>query len=148
VFSTLHSNSAAQTVTRLLEIGVEPYLVAATLAGVLAQRLVRRNCEHCKTLDHPPEDIRAALGVGPEEPFWRGSGCVECSGTGFHGRVAVYEILEMSPEIRALVGAKASHEQIEARAVEDGMVRLTAQALSLARAGVISLTEVFRARLD
>ncbi len=148
VLSTLHTNSAAQTVTRLVEIGIEPYLVNATLAGVLAQRLVRRNCEHCKAREQVNPDIRTALGVGAEEEFWRGSGCVECSGTGLHGRVAVYEILEMSPEIRRLVSAGAGHELIEARAAEEGMVRLTAQALSLARAGVISLGEVFRARLD
>jgi type IV pilus assembly protein PilB len=148
VLSTLHTNSAAQTITRLIEIGVAPFLVNATLAGVLAQRLVRRNCEHCKTLDTSTPDIRAALGVGTDERFWRGSGCGECSGTGFHGRVAVYEILEMSPEIRRLVSASAGHDQIEARAVQEGMVGLTVQALSLARAGVISLAEVFRARLD
>jgi type IV pilus assembly protein PilB len=148
VLSTLHTNSAAQTVTRLVEIGVEPYLVNATLAGVLAQRLVRRNCEHCKAPEQVNPDIRAALGVATGEEFWRGNGCVECSGTGFHGRVAVYEILEMSPEIRRLVSAGAGHDVIEARAAEEGMVRLTVQALSLARAGVISLAEVFRARLD
>jgi len=148
VLSTLHTNSAAQTVSRLVEIGIQPYLVNATLAGVLAQRLVRRNCEHCKVAEQAAPEVRDALGVGPTEEFWRGSGCVECSGTGFHGRVAVYELLEMSSELRKLVLAGASHDQLEARAVEEGMVRLTAQALSLARAGVISLDEVFRARLE
>jgi type IV pilus assembly protein PilB len=148
VLSTLHTNSAAQTVTRLVEIGIQPYLVNATLAGVLAQRLVRRNCEHCKVAEQVVPEVRDALGVGPKEEFWRGSGCVECSGTGFHGRVAVYELLEMSSELRKLVLAAASHDQLEARAVDEGMVRLTAQALSLARAGVISLGEVFRARLE
>jgi len=148
VLSTLHTNSAAQTVTRLVEIGIQPYLVNATLAGVLAQRLVRRNCEHCKAVENVGSDIREALGVEASETFRCGSGCVECSGTGFHGRIAVYELLEMSPEIRRLVSANAGHDQIEARAAAEGMVRLTVQALSLARAGVISLTEVFRARLE
>ena len=139
VLSTLHTNSAAQTVTRLVEIGIQPYLVNATLAGVLAQRLVRRNCEHCKAAKKWVRNIRDALGVGASEKFLRGSGCVECSGTGFHGRLAVYELLEMSPELRKLVIAGASLDQLEAQAVAEGMVRLTSQALGLAQAGTISL---------
>jgi type IV pilus assembly protein PilB len=148
VFSTLHTNSAAQTVARLVEIGIQPYLVNATLAGVLAQRLVRRNCEHCKVAEQPSSEIRDACGVGDAETFSHGSGCQECSGTGVRGRVAVYELLEMSPELRTLVHAGAGHDQLEARAVEEGMVPLNAQALALARTGVISLAEAFRARLD
>lgn len=148
VLSTLHTNSAAQTITRLVEIGIEPYLVNATLAGVLAQRLVRRNCEHCKVAEQVTAEVREALGVGDAETFWRGSGCTECSGSGYRGRVAVYELLEMSPELRNLVLAGAGHDQLEARAVEEGMVRLTVQALALARTGAIALGEVFRARLE
>jgi type IV pilus assembly protein PilB len=148
VLSTLHTNSAAQTVARLVEIGIQPYLVNATLAGVLAQRLVRRNCEHCKVAEQPNSEVRDALGVGAAETFWRGSGCEKCSGTGIHGRVAVYELLEMSAEIRKLVRAGASHDQLEARAIEEGIVPLNTQALALARTGAISLGEAFRARLD
>jgi type IV pilus assembly protein PilB len=148
VFSTLHTNSAAQTVARLVEIGIQPYLVNATVAGVLAQRLVRRNCEHCKVAEQPSSEIRDVCGVADAEEFSHGSGCEECSGTGFRGRVAVYELLEMSPELRKLVHASAGHDQLEARAVEEGMVPLNVQALALARTGVISLAEAFRARLD
>lgn len=148
VLSTLHTNSAAQTVTRLVEIGIPPYLVTATLAGVLAQRLVRRSCEHCKVAEDLSPEVRNTFGVGEAEAFWRGKGCHECSETGFHGRIAVYELLEMSPEIRKLVGAGAAYDEIEGRAVEEGMVRLGFQALALARSGVISLSEAYRARLD
>lgn len=148
VLSTLHTNSAAQTVTRLIEIGIQPYLVNATLAGVLAQRLVRRNCEHCRVQEQVSPDVRAALHVDTAETFWRGKGCEECGGTGCRGRVAVYELLEMSPELRNLVRAGAGHDQIEAQAIREGMVPLTTQALMLARAGVISLDEVVRSRLD
>ncbi len=148
VLSTLHTNSAAQTVARLIEIGIQPYLVNATLAGVLAQRLVRRNCEHCKVKEQPSSEVREALGVGEAETFWHGRGCEECSGTGFRGRVAVYELLEMSGEIRKLVRGGASDDQIEAQAVKEGTVPLNLQALALARTGVISLGEAFRARLD
>ena len=148
VLSTLHTNSAAQTVTRLVEIGIEPYLVNATLAGVLAQRLARRNCEHCKIPEQPSAEIGEVLALGRDEKFWRGSGCEKCFGTGFHGRVAVYELLEMSAAIRSLVRGGASHDQLEAQAVKDGMVPLNIQALALARTGTISVGEAFRARLD
>ena len=148
VLSTLHTNSASQTVTRLIEIGIQPYLVNATLAGVLAQRLVRRNCEHCRVTEQPSSETRDAMHVGEVEKFWRGKGCVECFGTGFRGRIAVYELLEMSSEIRKLVRTGADHDEIEVRAIAEGMVPLGAQALALARSGVISLGEAFRARLD
>jgi type IV pilus assembly protein PilB len=95
--------------------------VNATLAGVLAQRLVRRNCEHCKAPEQVPADMRDALHVGAAETFWHGNGCEECSGTGYRGRIAVYELLEMSPELRNLVRTGAGHDQIEAQAIE-GMV--------------------------
>jgi type IV pilus assembly protein PilB len=110
--------------------------------------LVRRNCEHCKIPDRIDAHVRKHLGLAQDEMFWRGRGCSECGGTGGRGRVAVYELLEMSPQLRELVRAGASHDILEQRAVEDGMVRLTLQALSLARSGLISLNEVFRARLD
>ena len=148
VLSTLHTNGAAQTVARLVEIGIPPYLVNSTLAGVLAQRLVRRNCEHCKIVEQPKQEVRDAFGVTDTEPFWRGAGCEECSGTGYRGRVAVYELLEMSAAIRKLVRAGVSDEQLEAQAVEEGMVPLNAQSLALARTGAISLGEAFGARLD
>ncbi|MEO8467247.1 MAG: type II/IV secretion system protein, partial [Gammaproteobacteria bacterium] len=80
--------------------------------------------------------------------FYCGKGCEECSGTGYRGRIAVYELLELSPAIRLLVRNSEPYERIEAQAVAEGMVRLTAQALELARTGAISLTEVFRARLE
>ena len=148
VLSSLHTNSAAQTVTRLVEIGIPPYLVNATLAGVLAQRLVRRNCRHCRVEEEVNAEIREVLGVGPQEKFWRGAGCSECSGTGTAGRVAVYELLEMTAALRKLILAGVSYQDIENQAVTDGMRRLTEQALTLARAGDISLKEVFHARLE
>jgi type IV pilus assembly protein PilB len=119
-----------------------------TKVRLLAQRLVRRNCEHCKVAEQPSSEIRDVFGVVDAEEFSHGSGCEECSGTGFRGRIAVYELLEMSPELRKLVHAGAGHDQLEARAVEEGMVPLNVQALALARTGVISLAEAFRARLD
>ncbi len=148
VLSTLPTNSAAQAVTRLIEIGIPPYLVNATVAGVLARRPVRRNCERCKAPEVVSAEIRATPGVAPSVQFCCGKDCEECSGTGYRGRIAVYELLELSPAIRLLVCTGEPYEQFEEQAVSEGMVRLTAQALELARTGAISLTEVFRARLE
>jgi len=148
VLSTLHTNSAVQTITRLIEIGIEPYLVNATLAGVLAQRLVRRNCVACRKPEVVEPAIRAALGVSAAETFWRGGGCEECAGAGYRGRVAVYELLEMTPALRERIHAGAGDDELQSIAEREGMVRLTTQALALARTGETSLAEVYRARLE
>lgn len=148
VFSTLHTNSAAQTITRLLEIGIPAYLVNATLAGVLAQRLARRNCTHCRAPEQVGAEIRELLGIGPAEQFWRGTGCDECFGTGYRGRIAVHELLEMTPALRELVNGHATHDQIETLAVEQGMRHLTDRALELARVGTISADEVLKVKID
>lgn len=148
VLSTLHTNSAVQTIARLIEIGIEPYLVNSTLAGVLAQRLVRRNCKACRQPETVEPTVRATLGVSKEEPFWRGAGCDECAGTGYHGRMAVYELLEMSPALRERIHSSAGEDELQAVAESEGMVRLTTQALALARTGETSLLEVYRARLE
>jgi len=148
VLSTLHTNSAVQTITRLVEIGIPPYLVTATLSGVLAQRLARRNCTNCKIPENVAPETRQQLSVGRDEPFWRGKGCEHCGGTGYKGRIATYELLEMSPALRALVHRGATIDELEAQAVTDGMAKLVTQALELARNGTISLDEVLRVRLD
>jgi type IV pilus assembly protein PilB len=148
VLSTLHTNSAAATVTRLLEIGIEPYLVNSVLLGVLAQRLVRRNCPNCRVEETVDPAVRRELEVSSEEKFFRGKGCEHCNGTGCHGRVAVYELLEVTPPLRDLIRANVLTSQLERAAVEDGMTPLTENALALARAGEIPLAEAFRVRLE
>lgn len=147
VLSTLHTNSAATTVTRLLEIGVPAYLLNATLLAVLAQRLVKRNCEHCLTEEDVPCHVRQALGVSESEAFYRGCGCDKCHGTGYSGRLAVYELMQLSPEIRELIQPNVNAAEIERAAIKNGMVPLTHNALSLARAKKTSLNEVYRVRL-
>jgi type IV pilus assembly protein PilB len=148
VLSTLHTNNAVQAITRLVELGVEPYLVNATVAGVLAQRLVRRNCDACRQVEVVDPAARAALRVLPDETFWHGAGCGECAGLGYRGRVAVYELLEMTSALRAAIHARVSDDELQAIAVREGMTRLTEQALALARAGVVSLGEVYCARIE
>ncbi|MFZ5604848.1 MAG: GspE/PulE family protein [Pseudomonadota bacterium] len=147
VLSTLHTNDAATSVTRLIEIGVEPYLVNSSLIGVLAQRLARCNCPHCKAPEEIDPEIRRVLGVGIDEVFYVGKGCERCHQTGVKGRMAVYELLEVTPELRKLVMQSVSADVIERQAVNDGMTPLTQNALKAARAGRLSLAEVYRVRL-
>ena len=148
VLSTLHTNDAAATVVRLLEMGVEDYLVAGTLLGVLAQRLVRRNCPACLAPERVEEAVRRALGVEGDEPFYRGAGCAECHGTGYRGRLAVYELLAVDAGLRTRIRAGVTAAELRAAALEAGMTALTQQALSRARARLTSLAEVYRVRLD
>ncbi|MGG5873997.1 GspE/PulE family protein [Pseudomonas peli] len=148
VLSTLHTNSAATTVTRLLEIGIAPYLLNASLLGVLAQRLVRRNCPECLQPEQVPEHVRRAFGLSPDEVFYVGCGCDHCHGKGFAGRVAAYELLEVTPAMRALIQPEVAAQQIEQQAIADGMRPLTQSALALARERLISLAEVYRVRLE
>ncbi|SFM40613.1 GspE/PulE family protein [Halopseudomonas yangmingensis] len=148
VLSTLHTNSAASTVTRLLEIGIAPYLVNATLIGVLAQRLARRNCKHCLVDEDVPDHVRQGLGLDPNESFKVGKGCNQCNDRGFAGRIAVYELLEVTASLRRLIKPAVAAQDIEEQARMDGMRPLTEGALELARQGIISLAEVYRVRLE
>ena len=148
VLSTLHTNSAASTVTRLLEIGVEPYLVTSTLLGVLAQRLVRCNCPHCLEQEPVDSSIRELLGASDDDAFYKGKGCVRCHNTGVHGRRAVYELLSVTQEIRTLTKPGVSSLLLQQQAIKGGMTPLTEQALTLAKQKIISLSEVYRVRLS
>lgn len=147
VLSSLHTNSAATSVTRLLEMGIDSYLVNASLLGILAQRLVRKNCTHCLAEESIEPHIREALHVKPEEVFYRGKGCEHCHMTGYHGRVAVYELLVVTPSLRTLIVPNANAADIENQAIIDGMVPLTQMALNIARERKTSIEEVFRIRL-
>lgn len=148
VLSTLHTNSAAATITRLLEIGIQPYLLNSTLAAVLAQRLVKRNCPNCLEEEVIAKSVRTALHITGDEVFYKGKGCDSCHGTGHAGRLAAYELLEITPEIRALIQPKAESTDIENMAIKCGMKPLTEHALTLARQKLTSLEEVYRVRLS
>lgn len=148
VLSTLHTNSAAATITRLLEIGIQSYLLNSTLLAVLAQRLVKRNCPHCLVEETIPITLRKALKIKDDEVFYKGSGCDHCHDTGHAGRLAVYELLEVSSSIRQLIQPGANASDIEKAAIDAGMIPLTQHALSLARQKLTSLEEVYRVRLN
>ena len=148
VLSTLHTNDATSSITRLLEMGIEAYLVNATVIGVLAQRLVRKNCTHCRVPEPVAESIRTHLSIPLDEVFYHSPGCEHCHHTGVQGRVAVYELLSVSPTLRASIEEGASLDQLEQQARVDGMTPLTQHAIALARKGVISLAEAYRVRLE
>lgn len=148
VLSTLHTNTAATTVTRLLDLGVESYLLRTSLLAVMSQRLVRRTCPHCRIEESIDPHVREALGVGIAEVFHTGRGCHRCEGLGVFGRQAVYELLVMSPRLRQLVVPGADADAIHAAAISEGMVSITQAAVTLARSGVISLAEAWRVRTD
>lgn len=148
VLSTLHTNTAATTVTRLLELGVEAYLLRAALTGVMAQRLVRLTCKQCATREDPAPFIRASLGVGPDEEFTIGSGCPQCHGSGVFRRCAVYELMTITPAIRDLIEPGVDADRIHAAALAGGMIPITQAAVLMARQGRISLAEAYRVRAD
>ncbi|MFN2361191.1 MAG: GspE/PulE family protein [Marinobacter sp.] len=148
VLSTLHTNSAASTVMRLIDMGIEDYLISGTLNGVLAQRLVRRNCSHCRVEETVDPWVREALGIGSDEVFYKGQGCRSCHDTGFSGRLAVYELMVLAPELRNMIVSGTSVDELEKQALASGMMPLTSHALSKAREGSISVAEVYRIRLS
>jgi len=148
LLSTLHTNTAATTITRLLDLGVEAFLLRSTLLGVLSQRLTRRNCPHCLAPESVPAHWREALQVAAEEVFYRGSGCSRCDGLGVRGRLAVYELMTISPAIRRLIQPHCEADVIHEVALSEGMVSITRNAVALARSGVISFAEAFRLRAD
>lgn len=148
VLSTLHTNDAPSTITRLVDMGVEPFLLSTTLLGVMSQRLVRLNCPHCLEEDPGNPKMRAALKVDDTQVFFHGRGCPSCNYSGYHGRYAVCELLVINPEIRQLINEGATAQAIKALALEQGMIPLVKNALALAREARTSLEEVYSVRLD
>ena len=148
VLSTLHTNDAATALTRLVDLGIEPYLVASTVEAVLAQRLVRRICESCRRPVEQTAEQRAALGDAASElgEVWEGEGCEQCRGTGYSGRTGIYELLVMEPEIReAVLGdATISAGRLQVLAREAGMKLLREDGLRVVAEGFTTVEEVLR----
>jgi type II secretory ATPase GspE/PulE/Tfp pilus assembly ATPase PilB-like protein len=144
VFSTLHTNDAAGALTRLVDMGVEPYLVASSLEAVLAQRLVRLLCPHCKQVDTTPEagDYKLRIGIRPEARVYRAVGCRECRHTGYHGRRAIFEWMDSSSEIRSLILKNGSTDAIRNSACRAGMKTLAEDGRRLVEEGVTTIEEV------
>ncbi len=154
VLSTLHTNDTAGSVTRLLELGMNPHLVSSTLVGVVAQRLVRRICESCKEPATLTVDQQGVLGIelppgkDRELPIWRGKGCPRCRGTGLFGRTAIFELLAVTDAIRELIGARSDATAIMRAARADGTVTLREAAVRKLAEGETSYDEVIRVTVD
>ena len=144
VFATLHTNSSAGTITRLLDMGIEPYFLASGILAIVAQRLVRRICVHCPTELPVPAGVRHLFGDEVPELLMRGAGCEHCRGTGFTGRMGIYEMMRMTESIRELVLARASEPMLVKAARENGMSTLREQCLARVREGTTTLEEVVR----
>ena len=147
VLSTVHTNDALSTIDRLLDIGVEPYLIASALNGVVSQRLVRRVCPNCRRAYEPTGEERMDIGLEPESgrTFYRGGGCPACFGTGYRGRIAVFEILVMSRRLRAAVSRGARQEELQAIVREEGgFVTLAENCRRLVLDGVTTIEEARR----
>ncbi len=144
VFSTLHTNDAAGALTRLVDMGVEPYLVASSLEAVLAQRLVRLLCKHCKAVDDSPtaRTYKARIGIPVATTIYKSVGCRECRNTGFHGRRAIFEWMDSSNEIRQLILKSASTDAIRESARRAGMTTLAEDGRRLVQEGFTTIEEV------
>src|SRR6202048_1388676 len=146
VFTTVHANNVVDVIGRFLNMGVEPYNFVSALNCILAQRLVRLICESCRTVVlYPPETLEAS-GLDPEQwskvAFYEGQGCIECAGTGFHGRTAIHELLDLSDRIREMILAKKPTSAIRRAAREEGMRFLRESALDKVRLGMTTLKEI------
>jgi len=148
VLSTVHTNDASSTVSRLLNMGIEPFLVATSVHLICAQRLIRKVCNDCKVEVKTPLQTMINLGFSPEEAksiaTFKGEGCKTCNGTGYKGRIGLYEVMEISEEIQELILVGASAREIKRKAVEEGMITLRQSGLNKIRTGTTTLDEVLR----
>lgn len=146
VLSTLHTNSAAATVTRLIDMGVEPFLIASTISVIVAQRLVRRICDTCKKVYVPSAEVIRQLGVSADllkgGVFYQAVGCEACLNLGYRGRLAIFEIMQMTPAIARLTLARADTNEIQEQARKDGMSLLVEDGILKAREGLTTIEEV------
>jgi type IV pilus assembly protein PilB len=148
VFSTLHTNDAPSAITRLIDMGVAPYLVASSILAVLAQRLVRVICTKCKTSVTISQTVLDAAGITPEmaknAKFAKGKGCGNCQNKGFRGRIGIYELMLMSSKLRALAFDNAATEEVRKVAVAEGMSTLYDDGIRKVLGGITTLDEVYR----
>jgi type IV pilus assembly protein PilB len=148
VLSTLHTNDAPSTISRLMNMGIEPFLVATSVNLIQAQRLIRRVCKECKAEHSSPAEALIEVGFSAEEAktlkTFKGKGCSTCNNTGYKGRIGLYEVMEVTDEIRELILIGASALELRKKAIEDGMITLRESGLYKIRAGVTTIEEVVR----
>lgn len=152
VFSTLHTNDAPSAVSRLIDIGIKPFLVAAAVRAVLAQRLVRRNCPNCRASCEHDEKLLNSLGIRPDQisdsSFMKGQGCLKCNGTGFRGRVGIFEMFNVNEELQSMIYEEASLVALRDKAREMGMRNMREDGIRKVIAGVTTPQEVLHATVS
>jgi type IV pilus assembly protein PilB len=148
VLSTLHTNDAPSALTRLVDMGIEPFLISSSVIGILAQRLVRTICDKCKQKYVPPPEAVKELGIKAGEEFYKGAGCQRCNQKGYIGRIGIFELLFIDEEIRKMVDAKKSADEVKRKAVELGMKVLRDDGLQKAKRGATTIEEVLRATTE
>lgn len=146
VISTLHTNSTAASITRLIDMGVEPYLIGDSVVGIIAQRLVRKLCQRCRKVKSADAAERRLLGARDEEEIqiYEPCGCGECAGIGYKGRTAIYEIMPITPKIRNNIHARVTADELKDIAVSEGMNTLSMAAASYVRMGITSIAEMIK----
>jgi type IV pilus assembly protein PilB len=148
VLSTIHTNDAPTTISRLIDMGAPPFLVSSSLALIQAQRLVRKVCKKCRAPATYPQAMLDEMGVSPQEvegiTFYKGRGCQECNNTGYRGRVGLYEVMLITPEIREMILHGSSSDALRNKAVEQGMTTLRMDAVEKIKQGVTTVEEMVR----
>jgi type IV pilus assembly protein PilB len=148
VLSTLHTNDAPSTINRLMNMGIEPFLVATSVNLICAQRLVRRICKDCKEEVHVPAQALADAGMAIDDArkakIFKGRGCGSCNNTGYRGRVGLFEVMEITDDVRELILSGASAMELRRKAVEEGMISLRASGLQKLKEGHTTIEEVVR----
>jgi type IV pilus assembly protein PilB len=148
VLSTLHTDNAPSVVTRLMDIGAESYVIASALVGVIAQRLVRRLCVHCRRQYTPPADVLRSLNIAEADaaaiPFYKSVGCDQCNHTGYRGRIGIYEVMKVTDKLRRLITMKSTEDVIREAAVSGGMITLGEDGLAKVKSGITTPEELLR----
>src|SRR4029450_8490697 len=148
VLSTLHTNDAPSTISRLMNMGIEPFLVATSVNLIQAQRLIRRICKDCKRETPMPPEALMEVGFSAEDAkalkTYKGKGCSTCNNTGYKGRIGLYEVMEVNDDIRELILIGASSLELRKKAIEDGMITLRESGLHKSGGGVTTIEEVVR----
>lgn len=142
VFSTIHTNDAVSSINRLINMGLEPFMVSSALIGVVSQRLVRRICTNCRKEYEPDEAVMEELHLKPGQKLYEGAGCGECSGTGYKGRIAIHEIVVLTKGMKALLERRASEEEMRQLAVSEGTQMLAQSAAELVLEGITTVKEM------
>ena len=146
VFSTLHTNDAPSAVTRLIDMGIKPFLVASSVQAIMAQRLVRRICDQCKTATQYDRKVLASVGLKPKDvknvTLYEGTGCHRCRDTGYRGRIAIFELMELDNTLREMAFRRESLTELRKYAATAGMVTLREDGVRKVLAGVTTIPEV------